>query len=636
AEPDAPEADEPAVSDTPAESDAPSYYVPPTEQPAPTKKRTGLIVGLIIVILLAVVFCITAFTDLIFSEKVQFAAVLNSVGSNVDAGFDKIEAEYFEAKTSIKVNGDSSLIEGAIPDEVIELLESVTYVSKQGKDKMIVTILEGDKTIASILGVEKDDDMYIATDFSDITFLYPLGDVKDADERLDRVLKQLREEFYALLESKELVKGEYDGAFDLGMDVKTITLTLNNEDIKALFRSFASELNKEFKTEIADLGIELDEDTFDYLLDELDPTLTIEITVLYDGAFSFARNSLGVSIVLGDGGKNDIEAIYFSNKKNYAVYGLAHENEQMAFVDNYTIDGDTQTGVINFKTNIPDFDDVPGISLAYTIGESKVDGKLTLIDGLETIAIRGSMTSDSGKVTVVFGLDYDNEEIITVTSELAPCGDFDVNVDTSNAIDLINGDYDENELLDELIADIKALAEEKKNDSVILTMLIESGVLDSDSPKGLTALEQYMLDEYDIEHIESYFLTQDSVAFVADDEDMISVLEYGYDGDVIKESNETLYVYVADYTDTEKGELMDIFYDSFSYTETMDNVEVYVGMTDDEDVVYLSIFLWNLDNPQNVKEFTQLGLIAADEGVTSLSYKLTKETLLDSGYEMVA
>jgi len=52
---------------------------------------------------------------------------------------------------------------------------------------------------------------------------------------------------------------------------------------------------------------------------------------------------------------------------------------------------------------------------------------------------------------------------------------------------------------------------------------------------------------------------------------------------------------------------------------------------------YAVLYMWlsNLDDPQNVKDFINLGLISAASGTTELSFSATDSALVSGGYERV-
>ena len=136
---------------------AEGYYYEPTNGDSevidiPKKKKTGLIVAIIIIVLAVAVFCVAAFTDLIFPKQAQFISVLNNMGSDVSADFDEIEGDNAEIKLSVKLNGDSDEVADVIPAETIDLINSLGLslkLSQKSDSRVdaIMSVFEGDKKL---------------------------------------------------------------------------------------------------------------------------------------------------------------------------------------------------------------------------------------------------------------------------------------------------------------------------------------------------------------------------------------------------------------------------------------------------------------------------------------------------------
>ncbi|MBR5271931.1 MAG: DUF1307 domain-containing protein [Clostridia bacterium] len=109
----------------------------------------------------------------------------------------------------------------------------------------------------------------------------------------------------------------------------------------------------------------------------------------------------------------------------------------------------------------------------------------------------------------------------------------------------------------------------------------------------------------------------------------IEVLEYGYEGDLIKEMRQTIYLYVADLTETQKQEMADSMVAAFEEISKLSYVTVATGS--DDEYFIMSIECINLDNPTNIKTLMDLHFIQQSQD-TSLSMEATDAALISNGY----
>lgn len=605
------------------------------EQPR-KKRRKGPIILIIILLLLIAAFCVTAFTDLIIPKQAQFVSVLRNMGSDVETSFTGVDSDYIQTKYSITINGQKqeSSGEANAASDIIGVINSLGLVVKQSDDGAILSILEGSKELAALSAIVKDDNAYIGTNFSDLVFKVPgvTNTDKDYDEALERIEEIITDEIKSYLEKTEVVEGTYKGEFDLGMDVSTMTITLDENETTELFADVLRAICAEFAPNmLADL---------ETLIGDTTIPLEISISALYDGAFSFARNSLGVSVVLDDG-IDAVEILFFSNKKDKAIYGAACDGEWFAITDNYTIDGNTQSGKLALGSNMAEFDEFKSFDLTYTISENSFKAAFSMeIEG-EKAVFELSSVGESGKVTTKLDIKNGDEVLATVKAETTPCEAFEVAIDTGKAVDISGiGDDEIYDVAKDFLLYVQDMGDSNVVD-VIMALIggsSEGGSSEGGSSEGgatdSTALEQYMWDEYGIEFYETVFYSSKSGRFVAEESGMIDVMEYGYDGDMVNELAESLYISTEGYTASEVQSIVDSLETSFAFTDDYEDAFVYVWEEDGYVVMYM--YLCNLDNPDNVEEFVKRGLIIADEGTEQISFSMSAGSLVSSGYERIA
>lgn len=631
-------------------------YVPADEAGCvvtqPKKKKKGLIIAIIIIVVLAAAFCVTAFTDLIFSKQAQFVSVLKNMGSDVSADFDSLESDNVEMKLSAKVNGESEMLADVVPKEVADLVNSLGLslkMSQKSDDRVdgMLSVFEGDKKLADALCIiDNNDAMYLKADFSDATVKLPMQKTEDT-VMLDEYVEYVKQELVAVLEENEPVKGEYNGGFDLGAEVKTLTVTLNENEIN-------DTINKIMPETFTTFGIT---ETFEkpengYGIKE------ITVSSLYSGAFSFARKSLGISVtvkvdigsLVGSAESQELvlEFVFYSNKENKAIYGINFSSTGVTggiyFEDNYEIKNGEQSGVVNVKTSgIFDSTQTLGTtampSVTYTIKKNHFDYNMRMVNGADISEVKATIVRDDKGMSESIVWLMNSEEIGGMYLNMTDCEPVNVEIDTSKAVDISKDELtdDETERLMTIVTDLQTLIQENE-DSVLLAVVGEalSGNQGDESPDedGWYPVETYMWDEYGIDHYTTIFSTPNRAAFVAEVNGMYDVLEYGYEGDIIKEMTETLYIDVYGYTEAEQQSILEAMEDSLAHAMDLEDAYIYFELYDD--YVITTVMMQNLDDADNVRAFINAGLITSDTAdVTVLSFSRSAQGLETGGYERV-
>lgn len=621
----------------------------------PKKKKTGLIVAIVVIVLAIAAFCVASFTDLFFSKQAQFVSILNNMGSDVSADFDELSDKNVEMKLSAKLDGESDVLADIVPKEVADLVNSLGLSMKgsmKGEDRADVTfsLFEGDKKLADFLAFQTKDAMYLKTDFSDVVVVSPI-ERGENDVELDEYLEYVKRELIAVLEKNEPVKGEYNGGFDLGTEVKALTVTLNESEINDTINKI---IPQSFKT----FGFsEIFEKPADgYGIKE------ISVSSLYSGAFSFARKSLGVSVTVKvdmdnlTGAKTGatlseelvLEFIFYSNKENKAIYGLNLSSTGVTggiyFEDNFEIKNGEQSGVVNMKTSgVLDATQALGTvtmpSVTYTIKKNSFDYNIRMVNGADISEVKFSAVRDSKGLNESVVWLMNSEEIGGFYLDMASCEPVSVDFDTSKAINITKDELsdDEKESFMAIVTDLQTLID-KNEDSVLLAMVGEllGGNQGNQGPDedGWYPVETYMWDEYGIDHYATIFSTSNRAAYVAEVNGMYDVQEFGYDGDTIKQMTETLYIDVYGYTEDQQQSVLKSMEDSFAHVESIEDAYIYVELYDN--YVVTTIMMDNLDNPQNLKEFISAGLISSSEkNPAMISFSQSAQMLKNGGYERV-
>lgn len=650
-EPAAEEIDDNVVEEnvTPPEAEVEGEYYEPARGDGDVidvpkkKKKTGLIVAIIIIVLAVAAFCVAAFTDIFFTKEAQFVSILNNMGSDVQADFDELESDNAEMKLSAKLNGDSDVIAEVVPEEVVDLVNSLglsarASLKSEERADVIFSLFEGDEKLTDIFGLVTKDGTYVKADFSDVVFVSP-NEMEKIDFDVEAYVEFVKNELKEILKNNEPVKGEYKGNFDLGADVKTLTVTLTAEEIEATLKKLVDEAAR--MTGASDLGDEL-------IFGELsDGVKEVSISSLYTGAFSFARKSLGVAVKFKIDDNNSLEFIFYSNKENKAIYGIDLYIEGVTggiyFEDNFEIKNGEQSGVINVKTsgtlsneNILGTMSMPTIT--YTVKKNNFNCNIRLADGGDVAELKISAVRDSKGLGTSMVLDMNSEEVGGIYLDIVPCDTVNVEIDTSKAINILKDELtdDEYEQVMSVVDDLQTLIAENE-DSVLLALLGEAlggSQGDEDQDDDWYPIETYMWDEYGIEHYASVFSTSNRAAYVAEVNGMYDVQEFGYDGDTIKQMTETLYIDVYGYTDAQQQSVLKSMEDSFAHVADIEDAYIYCELYDD--YVITTIMMENLDDPQKLKTFISAGLISSSEpNPAKISFAQSAQMLANGGYERV-
>ncbi len=594
----------------------------PYELPKKKKGKAGLIIAIIAVILIAA-FCVASFTDLIFSKEAQFVSVLKNMGTE-SIEFDVIDSDYIESRTSIDVKSDNELLEDA-PTEVLDLINSISlgvkYTENDDVYKSVMTIFEDGKALADASIIITEDESLGKFGFSDIVFKAPspyATSSKITEEQLEKFVTELKKEFYSVLEKNEPEKGTYSGGFDIGMKANTLTVDLNEQETTNLIKNLIDITYRE-----------LDLESMDFAKPEYDGKARISVSALYTGAFSFARNSLGVSIVI-DNGEEAVEIIFFSNKENKAIYGTYCDGEHITVTDNFERKNGEQSGKLTVSSNIDDVDieELMKLSATYTIKRNDFETKISYVDEDYPVDIILSMKNEAGSTKLSLRADYKSKEIGTINIDFKPCEPFDVTIDSTNAIDLESLD-EETDKLEKLLTDLEALVEENEDSELI--SILSSLIAPEPDDEPVSEFEMAFLD-VGLEYEPDIFYTDNTAAFVfATGDGSLDLQEFGYNGDVIDEMTETYYMYVGTYTDAQQQAILDSLENTYAEASTLESayIEIYL----DGDYLVLFIQMWDLSVVQNLNAFADAGLIdLSSSSATQLSYKQSEALLLGSGY----
>ncbi len=169
-------------------------------------------------------------------------------------------------------------------------------------------------------------------------------------------------------------------------------------------------------------------------------------------------------------------------------------------------------------------------------------------------------------------------------------------------------------------------------DTTTTTSLLADATTTTTTKRTTTTRPDYdkiFLDQ-NVAHTPALFSTPSTAAYALTLTDgTIDVLEYGYDGDIIKEMRETVYLYIGNLTETQKLEVADSMDGAFADAAELSYVTVTSYSTDDYYIV--AVRCEGLDNPANVQKLMDLSIIAAASDST-LSMEATDITLTSGGY----
>lgn len=128
--------------------------------------------------------------------------------------------------------------------------------------------------------------------------------------------------------------------------------------------------------------------------------------------------------------------------------------------------------------------------------------------------------------------------------------------------------------------------------------------------------------------IPSLFFMLDSAHFVSESEEgTVEKLEFGYEGDLIKEMVNVVYLPMGAYTEEEKAGIDAAMKETFSPYEAYDFVTIDYQMGN---LYYvLTLRCTDLEDMDNIKVMQEMGFTEDD---SLLSMKVTEEGLLKNGY----
>ena len=127
------------------------------------------------------------------------------------------------------------------------------------------------------------------------------------------------------------------------------------------------------------------------------------------------------------------------------------------------------------------------------------------------------------------------------------------------------------------------------------------------------------------------FIGLDSRAFaIIDDDGMIEKMEFGYDGDKIKELVNTIYYPIGDYTDDVITVLDETFRETFAPAEELDCCTVTYEQT--ADYYIITVHSIDLNNISNLTKLSDAGVITYDGFAAYLSIDVTADNLTSQGY----
>ena len=626
----------------PTAVDEGDYYIPPIEQveePKKGKKKTGIIIA-VIVIILAAVFCVVSFTDLVFSKKAQFSSVMSNVFGGMELDSAAAESTSAEMKLSVKLNSDSDFVNSEIPEEYVEVLNSlgVTIKANTSEDeiKEIIYIYEDDKEITSLEGEVDDGAVYVKFDFSDVVFMAPYAMLSDLDESKalsDMIIEQVK----AVFESEEPEKGKYNGKFDLDAEVNVLTVTLDEDEIDE-FAKNVSEKTYEI------MGL----DGSEYVPGSSE-IKELRISTLYSGMFSFARKALGIAVEVEFNDGEKCEIVYFSNGENKAVYGIVYEEdgESMSIVanDTFTVNGSEQSGTVKIKASGDGADEINEIfdklSITYTKSEEKLDAQISYFEGADEIKVNISLTGSNTTFDASIKASLNSEEIGTVNIGATVCDPFEVDIDKSEAVNINNTeDLSSEDKLKyaTLISDLTNWMVDN-NDSKLVALVEslyisggESGSQGNNELGGDTLEEVLSIRDisftpmqFDTDESETYYIVDDMVGY-------IDIQEFGYNGDIVSEARDTIYYEASSLSYSEKREYvesMETYYEE--YDEESDNVAMEFKISGD--YVVMRIVMTNLDDPDTYKTLVSDGFVYIEEAGERAYLDEIVESLLSLGYQ---
>ncbi len=628
-----------------------TYGYEPPEEPK-KKKKTGLIAIIVaIVVILAAAFCVTAFTDVVISKQTQMAnAFIDFVDVDIDDSlFGKFE--YMQGKMSATINEnhkefttDEDKEMAKMIADFAETLDLEFRVGAQDKSTIYDFVInENDKALLNIQGMLDFDNeqLLFGGDFTDVVLKLSLEELnleenKDVDaDKIKAAADAFKEKFVSslkeTLKNSDITDGVYNGKFDLGAQVKTLTVTLKGEEYSRIFvdscEVFYLALGKVMPTDINDIADEMQED--------------MVISVFYDGTFSFDKTGYGFSITVeGD------ELIFYSNRVDkriigeYTSYTYSGQTYGAAtyIVNEFEKKADgNESGKITFM--FADYDENGDVEdteiydiVTYNIG--KTSGSVSIEE--RDVKLDFTYNVNDDKVSMDFKATLSGEELCTFSYEFGKGEPFTVDLDGSKVIDIIN-DGESSPYYTDLISDIQDWLLDKAETSDIIALVMSyAGLDEGGNTTGMTDAEAYMYNNFGIDFYSMEFEAANSATFVSVDEEngIIDLQEVGYDGDTVKEMYQTVYFDAYGYSESEKEAIADNFYNLFGAVDELDCA--FVDIYEENDYIILEIYSWDMDNADNLKALNDAGVIMVKgSNVSRLSYSATASLYASSGYTKI-
>ncbi|MBR5271909.1 MAG: hypothetical protein IKU25_00720 [Clostridia bacterium] len=616
-------------------------YTPPSEEQPKKKGKAGLVIGIIvaIIVLLAGAFCVSAFTDLVFSKQAQMVDSLTDF-FDVDFELEGYDWEYIQGKMSATINDKHKEFKTEEDKELAKLIADfaktldVTFKAGADDGKAIydITVNESNKALLNVQGAldYKNEQFLFKGDFTDITVRMALEgmNLDDMDgideEKLEAAIEAAKNKFAegvkAALKNSEVTDGVYNGNFDLGAQVKTLTVTIKAEDCKKILtetvEAFFIKLGKVVPTEVSEL------------LDDVDEDMTL--SVFYDGKFSFDRTGYGFSIFI-----DNEETIVYSNGVNKRILGDAYNQPGNSYMSYIEIDFEKKAGggergtiknVTKYQSDNNTFDS-DNVTDVCTYDISKTGGTVTF--SAEDVKFDFTYVLGGDKMEFDMKATVDGEELFTLDYEFGKAEPFTVTFNNDKVMDM---EDESSALYTEFITDLQEWFVEKSETSELMGFALSL----LDPTADMTDVEAYIYNEYGAEFVEAEFLTEHNATFILADEEnaILDIQEIGYDGDTIKEMYQSVYVYVGDYTASQKETMEDSLYSIFGDVSDIDCA--YVWVEDMGDWMLLEVGVWDLDVPANLKAVSDAEIIELyGSDVQSLSYKATETVFKNSGYTKI-
>lgn len=130
-----------------------------------------------------------------------------------------------------------------------------------------------------------------------------------------------------------------------------------------------------------------------------------------------------------------------------------------------------------------------------------------------------------------------------------------------------------------------------------------------------------------IVHFPTFFNMEMKNFVLKQDDGTICCSDYGYENDTVKQFVETMYIPVAEYTDTQKTELENTIKTQFATIETLSCCSVRYNMS--ENYFTVTCTYSDVDKAENYAELYNAEILQTN---TFISMSATEETLLNQGF----